>query len=236
MTRFRFRGQFAIGDLLLLLTVVAAWTAYLVSFQRAERLKTEIKNLQKTVGELVVDDTSKLNAIGQTVVRYPDEAWQVYLPEGRTYTVHMATRGIKSEGFPENERTAEIGSGRHRFELRHHRDQQKQLKFVIAVDDEVRIEMQENPDWNKIGGSSSTGIGKTQEAIDVGQPLVLKRLRVNVGTANSSTTPPPGEPVNGLLVWITANNPAANALKKSQSAPTDAATEGAPVVQNKPSN
>ena len=71
------------------------------------------------------------------------------------------------------------------------------------------MEVHETADWNQSGGSGSTGIGKVQEAFAIDQPLVLKRLRVNISQApNSSHSAPPGQPVSGLLLWITAHEPA----------------------------
>ena len=202
------RGQFAIADLLLALTVVAAWTAFAVSQSRIEQLKAQIQTFQKVTGELSIVDLTQYNSIAQTVIRYPDEAWQVHLPDGHKYQLHLVTREVQQTGFPDTQHAVTLSPGLHRIELRQTRED-KDFRFRVAVDDEVKLDVHETADWNQSNGSSSTGIGKTQEVLAIEQPLVLKRLRVNVmKSANSSSPAPDSEPVNGLLLWITAHDPA----------------------------
>jgi hypothetical protein len=209
MNKRSFRGQFAIADLLLALTVVAAWTAFTVSQSRIGRLNDQIQTLQKMTGELSVTDATKYIAIGQTVIRYNDEAWQVHLPEGHEYRLHLATREVQQTGFPEKQQVANISPGLHRIQLSQTREE-KDFRFTVAVDDEVKLDVRETADWYESNGSGSTGVGKAQQLSSIDQQLVLKRLRVYImQSANSSSPAPDTQPVNGLLLWITAQEPSA---------------------------
>src|SRR5688572_26690226 len=108
-------GQFTLVDLLILITGVAAWTSYGVNYRRIDRLLKGTDSLQKTSGELVITDPKQFQSIGLMVPRYFDDAWKVYLPDGKNYQLQLATRGIQEKNIPEQKVAVPIAPGFHRI-------------------------------------------------------------------------------------------------------------------------
>lgn len=202
--------QFGILDLLLLMAFAAAWIAAGVNSSRIDALQARIDAARRAAEELHVDDPAVYNAIEQTVVRYPDQAWQVYLPAGRQYRLHVVTRGITADGFPANatHQFAELKPGQYRVALVHEQDTDGNPRFVITAGEgpgAVKLVAQETADWNPSGGATSSGVNKQQVTATLVRPLVLKRQRVNVKLPGGSIKSQPGNvPANGLLIWIEA--------------------------------
>jgi hypothetical protein len=200
------RGQFAIADLLLGLTVVAAWTAFGVSRDRVEYLGARIRMLQQSVGELVIEDRTKYNAIAQTAIRYPDDAWQVFLPDGAEYQLNMVVSDILASGFPKPDHQIAMNPGLHKIELRR-RDDGK-TRFIITIDDQVALDVKEPSASNAFRASSSIGVHRDQHVQPIDQPLVLKRQRAHETLPGNVSRPiPDNEPAHGLLLWIARKNP-----------------------------
>ncbi len=94
------RPRFSLLTLLLLLTIAAIVVTVWQLYAELGPLRGEVKRLRNEVGELSVDDKTKLHAI-----RVPTDAestwkWRVWIPKGRATVAHFHWGDISLTGLP----------------------------------------------------------------------------------------------------------------------------------------
>lgn len=110
------RIQWNIGTLLCLTALVAAGLSYWQVSSRAVRIRKDIQEMKILAQELVVSDPTQYASISLRDSWFDEQRFQVYLPPGATYQLHLATRRIaeRSKGAaPPLGKSVVLRSGTH---------------------------------------------------------------------------------------------------------------------------
>ena len=207
------RGKFLqwnIATLLLLTAVVAVWTSYFRMKTDTKRMAAELESLARMARELIINDPAQYAVVERHEQWHGEDTWEVYLPEGDRYQVHLATReidgrnftvrGVKQENFPATSHIAELAAGKHVISLE--KDFSKDDPSVrVLVDSQPLLEAFEMNDWKTTGGHSWAGSFNESKQLPTNKPLELIRIRFHKKLPDGSSRAP-DEPYNGVLLWI----------------------------------
>jgi hypothetical protein len=83
-----FRPRISIFSALLLMTIVGMAIVIAQLWREVGPAREEIKRLRAEVGHLSIDDPKKAYAIAVPTSEEDTWKWRIYLPPGRTYTLH----------------------------------------------------------------------------------------------------------------------------------------------------
>lgn len=204
--------RFSLLNLVLMTTIVALGITVFLQYRELAPLRVEVRQLREETGQLVVDDPTKLQAIG--IDTYNDWAWKwrIWIPAGKAYRVRSATADIPKRGqFPSNVGFSTLGAEPEGRELvlsaRIERKPSGELRLAIAREGTTSYSsvLDKNSDWLLKGsiGSSFEEVADTTRTAKPGEPLVLIRKQVYYASP-SGQIPPRPEPdtTDGLMVWL----------------------------------
>ncbi len=219
----RFPLRFSLATLLLLATIVclgvALWTTSReLDEARAEgeELRNEVQKYRNELGYLEISDPGRVHAIGVPVHGNLKWHWRVWLPDERSYRLHVVTGGVPKEGVPQRGTSSGSSSTIRSGEMLIYAAVQKDRlgQWVFRVEKGVGGDSstigihQTHQRWLEGGPGWSTrqvSPAKTR-SFEPGKPVVLVRLRVSelVETTpdGRTTRRAPDEPCDGLMVWI----------------------------------
>jgi hypothetical protein len=210
------RVRFSIWRLLGLTLIVALVASNYVAYMRLREVEPALEKLRNEVGELTVRDETQLHAIAVPSFEDATYRWRIHLPKGRQFAMHIIAHDkIPDVGLPE-------GGSFNTFSTQFF-DEQTGLGEVLQT---VAVNKDAQGRWRIIQaagrsegwqylpehfqswlappsyGRSTYKAGKGETvAVDVGEPLILLRIRKtkNLGGGTMTTEP---EPTEGLVVWI----------------------------------
>ena len=199
----RFRLQWSLTTMLLLMVVVAGWVPYFCFRQEISRIEQRIAVMRPMARELIVEDPTQVAVVHLPPLWYDEHRWAIHLPEGE-YRMKLATREVDEEGFPAAVKQTPLGGGEYRIELLQSKVEDCR-KMTITVDDRRShrvIEPIEKPGWPPSHGSSSSGLLGNCTQMPSNEPIVLFRRRYMVPTATGGGGRTPQGPSEGLMLWI----------------------------------
>jgi hypothetical protein len=163
-------------------------------------LRAEVRRLRDEVGELAIDDPTKIHAIQ---VRQPDELtwkWRLWIPEGRGYVLRSFGGDIPKEGFPKSGGSMWFDTpGEMWVEFRIAKDARSgQWRGTMSTrNGSVGGGNQEWVDWSRRAGTGG-GVGNTTKVFEPDDTVVLTRQRF--GQVDSSDKIP--DPSPGFMIWL----------------------------------
>lgn len=200
----RRRWQWNLKTLLLLMAVIATWTAYVRTTHLNQRLRGEVDDLRELAGELVVTDPNQFAIVNTPEQWFGDNRWEVYLPPGAQYVLKLGERELDSAGLPGVTQSVRLSPGRRQVQLEQvQRDDHSEVN--VEVDGRVVITAREPRDAPKY---RALGAYTRSQQFPTSKPLILVSSRL-FGRAARPLPPParrgstePQGPSNGMTLWI----------------------------------
>jgi hypothetical protein len=214
--RPRFRLQFSLATLLLLVTIACMAVALWVTARELWTLRAENQQYRNESGYLTISDPKRLHVIQIPTTDADTWRWRVFVPDDRQFLLHTSVGDVSLAGYTGGSGTSTtIPAGEHTVSARIARDiaGKRVLRFDFGNGGSTSTGMEgRRGDWldRDMRGYSTAGagVGKTQSA-EPGQPLELIRLRametVEVkhpdGSVTKESVTPKGA-ADGFLIWI----------------------------------
>lgn len=221
MSRFRFR--YSILNILVLMTIIALAICVVLLWRDAEFARGVARSLRGEVGQLTIDDKTRVIAIQ---VRQPDPhlwRWRVYLPPGRLYKLRQAAGPLPSRvGMKDKDWLTAVKNNQYGYLGEHSGNemqgelvfeaslfrQEDGWRFVTRPGDDVSVFRSTFlGDW--LGDSSRIERGdvskNAQRVFERHEPIILLHLvkpilKPTAGGAIQSTEDP--KPAEGIVVWL----------------------------------
>lgn len=192
--------RFSLLTLLLLGTIAGLSFAVWKLGSQVRPLKEEVKRLRAEVGELHIEDPTKLHAMQVETDNELEWKWRIWIPAGMKYKVRSADGEIPDEGFPGSGGSIYIReSGEHviRYVItRDSRDDKWYGKLVHrggSVGRDIHA-------WVKWGNRSmrSSGVGFSTYARSDDQIVEIIRYRVENKDKQARQSDKP----TGFMIWM----------------------------------
>ena len=186
------------------IAVVATWVNSYRVAQRNRLLEAENRRLRDEVGELSVEDESRLHAIRAATNHDFEWAWRVWILEGHTYRLRVVGDRIPRQGFPDDGGTTILREpGEHFVRYRIQRDP-RDNRWIGILSTRVATSTRTSGDWVEWSSRTGTteGVGATTEVIAPGERTVLARHRVSQAKSSSDIE----DPSAGFLIWLEPGN------------------------------
>ena len=220
----RLNIRFSLLNLLFLTTILALSIAHWKLNKQISPLREQLRMLRSETGRLFVQDDSKLQAIQRKVYDDLTWRWRVHVPLGKNYRLKWKFNEIASEGFPAKVHSSNLEAGEWMLTIALRRGEQRRteekdsgqgksewrLVAESASGASARanfsgITVSKNEWPNERGvGSSSGGVGFSQQSEDAQQRLELLRHRIDT---KANLNPIQTDDTPGLLVWIEPTAP-----------------------------
>lgn len=196
-----FRVQLSLRTLVLLVAAFAVWTSYGLDRGRIARLNDRIARSRPLVRELVIDDDQKIAVVRIEPLWMDENRWDVYLPEGTSYRLCLATQDIDQNGLAPEFVSEPLSPGRHSLSLEQIGDGRNIPWNITAIlDGGPRLTIEEPAVWNPNHGSSGGGQFDQSSQLPEDEPVVLFRRRFMQSNAPNWTVS--NGPTEGILLWI----------------------------------
>jgi hypothetical protein len=186
------------------IAVVATWVNSYRIVQRNRLLEAENRRLRDEVGELSVDDESRLHAIRVASKEEFDWTWRVSIPEGHVYRLRVVGDRIPGQGFPDEGGAVFLREpGEHFVRYRIQRDP-RDNRWSGTLSTRGASTSSTSGEWVEWGSRTATtdGVGATTEAFAPDERVVLARYRVSQARSSSDIE----DPSAGFLIWLEPGN------------------------------
>jgi hypothetical protein len=212
----RFRLQYSLATLLLVVTVACMAVALWVTSRELGTLRAESQRYRNESGYLTISDPKKLHVIKVPTTDGDTWRWRLFVPDDRKFLLHTSVGDVPLTGYTGGSGSSTaLSAGEHTVSARIARDisSNRVLRFDLGGGSSISTGMEgKRGDWldREMRGYSTAGAGagKTDSA-EPGQPLELLRLRVMEvvevkhpdGSITKDSVTPKGSS-DGFLIWI----------------------------------
>ncbi len=194
------RLRFSLLTVLLVTTIVGMAIVVVMQWRSLAPLRAEVRRLRNEVGDLSVDDPTKLCAIQVNTHDELTWKWRVWVPQGKVYRVREYGGEVPKEGYPEDGGTVWLREpGEHVVEYRIIRDPRDDQWYGWLQTRSGGVGKDAQP-WVKWPSrrSSTGGVGTTTQSFEPDRRVELIRHRVSQAGHNV----PFEDPAAGFMVWL----------------------------------
>jgi hypothetical protein len=197
------RARFSLATLLLVMALAALGVTVWQLYAELVPMRVELRRLRDEVGELSIEDKTKLNAIAVRTKEPFTWKWRVWIPSGRKYQLHYADRDIPRQGFPRGHGMLFISEpGEMWIEYRISRDPNtgKWMDKLSTSNGSVGSSQQ---DWVEAPRrtSSVSGVGTTTAEMPPGEIALITRQKVST-KATMTNASQIEDPSSGFMIWL----------------------------------
>lgn len=196
--------RFSLTTLVLLTTVVAMGITIATLWRELAPLRAENRRLRDEVGELSIEDRTKLHAIRVANTGELIWKWRVWLPAGRRYRLRSdgGPLQVSEEGFPEE-------GGSMYLEPPESPGEEIWVEYRIRQDRDGKWRGSMRTRQGSVGADSHAwvGAGNMSTTAGVGESTVVAKpderfLLARFRTADVSNSQDMPDPADGFMVWI----------------------------------
>jgi hypothetical protein len=204
MTPSRRKGaRFSLLTLLLVTAIVALSVTVAMLYRELGPLREEVSRLRNEVGELNVEDPTKLHAIRVETDNELEWKWRIWIPEGASYRLRGDGGPVPKEGYPMTGGTMYLREpGEHviRYQIRRDPRDGRWNGSLHTQTGSVGKDHQPWVEWSS-RTSTGSGVGTSTRSYEIDQRVEIIRHRVS--QANSSANIE--DPAAGFIVWLEPN-------------------------------
>lgn len=193
--------RFSLLNLVLMTTIVSLGVTVYMLYQEVAPLRAEVKRLRDEVGELHIEDKTKLHAIRVETENELEWKWRIWLPEGTSYKLRGFGDDIPLESFPEMGGTIYLREpGEHvvRWLIKHDPKNDRWEGRLHHDGSSVGSDTQPWVEWGHWSASGS-GVGTSTKVYDPDEQVELVRRRY---TNEKSPPADPKDPLPGFMIWL----------------------------------
>lgn len=194
------RLRFSLQTALLLTTIVALAIVVVMQWRDVVPLRAVVHRLRDEVGELSVDDPTKLCAIQVDTRDELTWKWRVWIPKGRVYRLREHGGEVPKEGFPQNGGTVWLRKpGENVVVYRIVRDPRDgtwhgEMKAGSGGAGGNTQPWVERPRRT----STADGVGTSTQSFEPDQRVELMRYRVSQAESSRQIE----DPAAGFMIWL----------------------------------
>lgn len=199
-----FRPRFGMLSLMLFAGVVCVWSMYFQLLRVNPQIELQVEAMQALSTELKIDDATRI-AVARPLRNWYDESiWMVYIPDGQTYEMHIATEDIDETRSalvtpPASEDWTTLSAGTFKIELRQEKAEDESHRVIVLVDDEVTLEVAREKEWDPGKGSSGGAhFSQPSQPTDDKQVVLFRRRFMQPKGDGSKSYDTPKGPTNGI--------------------------------------
>ncbi len=202
------RLRFSLLTALLVTTIVALAVLVVAQWREVGPLSTEVQLLRDEVGELSIEDPTRLHAIELATDDRETWRWRVWVPAGGAVAAKFKWGDVSRTGFPHDAAEIDLQPGESVITLRAERGQADgQWKCTLQTEGGVgeTVAIPDGAAWFDWTGSDcleGTGIGRSTSVENSDKAeFLLMRYRV-VHYEDLVNGQLPEGPVPGFIVWL----------------------------------
>ncbi len=193
--------QFSLLNLVLMTTVVALGVTVYLLYQEVAPLRAEVKRLRDEVGELHVEDKSKVHAIRVETDNELEWKWRIWVPVGAIYNLRGFGDEIPNDGFPDTGGTIYLREpGEHvvRWVIKRDPKNGRWAGSLHQGGSSAGSDTQPWVEWPARSGAIS-GVGTSTRVFEPHEQVELARHRYE-----NKNNPPakPTDPLPGFMIWL----------------------------------
>jgi hypothetical protein len=183
--------------------IVALSVTVAMLYRELGPLREEVSRLRNEVGELNVEDPTKLHAIRVETDNELEWKWRIWIPEGASYRLRGDGGPVPKEGYPMTGGTMYLREpGEHviRYQIRRDPRDGRWNGSLHTQTGSVGKDHQPWVEWSS-RTSTGSGVGTSTRSYEIDQRVEIIRHRVS--QANSSANIE--DPAAGFIVWLEPN-------------------------------
>jgi len=193
--------RFSLLNLVFLMTFVAMAVALWKLNSELVPLRVEVRRLRDEVGELYIEDPTKLHAIRVDSNNELEWKWRIWIPKGARYRLRGNGGPVAAAGYPNGGGTIHFHeSGEVVVRYRIQRDPRDGKWYGSLHSEGMSVGRDEQPwvEW-KSHLATGGGVGDVTCSFDVNETVDLIRRRVSEKAKNSTKVE---DPAAGFQVWL----------------------------------
>jgi hypothetical protein len=173
-------------------------------------LRRDLRVLRKSLGQLSIDDESKLHALAVPTLQDLTWSWRVWIPEGRQITLHYQWGNVPRKGVPSKRNSVTLPPGEQSIWLSAMQRGARRSEIEVTLDTSggmVGDSTRSNDRWlmGFIEDSNSTAFEgvpwSTYVAPENEKVIVLRRFRVGEAMSSAELNQLDA-PTPGFIVWL----------------------------------
>ena len=200
------RLRFGMLDILLMMAVIATWTACLNARRAIPELEAEVALMQAMTSDVQIIDDSQLCIRELPGLYHNIQGWKYFLPEGARQELRFATEQINDEGDPARYEAIPLPTGVHSLHLKYQHLSDGEFVAQMFLDREEVLRVTHPQGWAESGSSSSSGnTSATTKAFALTERLLLRRMKLHARHPQKkylSNGLPEDYDSKGALLWI----------------------------------
>jgi hypothetical protein len=206
-----FGPRFSLLTVLLVMTIAGLSLVIWRQWREVGPLRAEVRRLRNEVGELSIDDRTKVYAIRIPTKEPLSWKWRVWLPDATGGVIHFHFGEVARDGFPDSHHSSGLGlhAGEHVIELKVFRDPVSG-KWKASCAGTTTTLSEAGTEWftGKMRMSTSDGVGIETVGMEPGKnTLVLMRHRVALEKDAGGPFSPrdfvkDSSPAPGFIIWL----------------------------------
>jgi hypothetical protein len=188
---------------LLVTTVIALSVTVVMLYRELGPLRNDVARLRSEVGELNIEDRTKLHVIRVDTDNELEWKWRIWIPEGRRFRLRAIGGSIPKEGYPTSGGTVDLSeSGEHVIRYVIRRDPRDGSWRGSVHTQTASVGSDEHP-WVEWPSSVSTGggVSTSTQSFPDGEKVEIIRRRVSQAKSSANIE----NPAAGFMVWLEPN-------------------------------
>ncbi len=195
---------------MLLITIVGMAIKIVQLRLELDPLRRDLRMLRKSLGQLSIDDESKLHAIAVPTLQDLTWSWRVWIPQGRQVTLHYQWGNVPRTGVPSKRNSVTLPPGEQSIWLSAMQVGPRASEIEVTLDTSggmVGARTRSNDRWlmRFTQDSNSTAFEgvpwSTYVAPQSEKVIVLRRFRVGEEMSSEELSRS-NEPTPGFIVWL----------------------------------
>lgn len=196
-------ARFSLLTLLLVTAIIALSVTVAMLYRELIPLREEVARLRNELGELNVEDPTKLHAIRVETDNELEWKWRIWIPEGASYRLRGHGGPVPKEGYPTTGGTTYLReSGEHVIRYRIRRDP-RDGRWNGSLHSPTGSVGKDHQPWVEWSSRTSTsgGVGSSTRSYETDQRVEIIRHRVSQASSSTNIE----DPAAGFMIWLEPN-------------------------------
>jgi hypothetical protein len=196
-------SRFSLLTLLLLTAIIALSITVAMLYRELLPLREEVTLLRNELGELRVEDVTKLHAIRAETDNELEWKWRIWLPQGARYRLRGSGGSIPEHGYPTSGGAItlrEPGEQVIRYTIRRDPRDGQWYGTLQAQGGSVGKDQHRWVEWSS-KSSTESGVGTSTRSFRPEEQVELVRFRVSQAKSSEDIE----NPSDGFMIWLEPN-------------------------------
>ena len=197
------RARYSMRTLIVVTTIIALSITVAMLYREVGPLREELARLRNEVGELNIEDPTKLHAIRVDTNSELEWKWRIWIPEGASYRLRAHGGPVHQQGYPIRGGTMHLREpGEHVIRYRIRRDP-RDGRWNGSLHTQTGSVGKDHQPWVEWSSrtSAGSGVGSSTRSFETDQQVEIIRHRVSQASSSANIE----DPAAGFVVWLEPN-------------------------------